>query len=118
MRSSSATPTNAWLWRRNSSGRPRNVWLRMRARCCWRRGALYRLGQLEEEMARCQATIELAERFGPSVELARAHNLLGHLYLDRGDPERAIATHRAALAVAQEIGDPQHEILSRLNLAI
>jgi DNA-binding CsgD family transcriptional regulator/tetratricopeptide (TPR) repeat protein len=72
--------------------------------------------QDREAVRYCEEAIAVARVVGARAEEARALDLLGAC-LDHDDPDRAIALHREARRIAEEVGDAETVVGTYMNLS-
>ena len=61
----------------------------------------------EDGLAAAQAAVDLDRRLGQVDHLAVPLIVLGQIHQCHGEPERAITHYREAMAIAEEVGEPQ-----------
>jgi DNA-binding CsgD family transcriptional regulator/tetratricopeptide (TPR) repeat protein len=73
------------------------------------------LSETHQAIRYCEEAIAVARQVGARAEEARALDLLGAC-LDHEDPGRAIALHREARRIAEEVGDAETMVATYMNL--
>jgi DNA-binding SARP family transcriptional activator/Tfp pilus assembly protein PilF len=76
------------------------------------------LGDRSRARALAEAALELAERSGDPRSLCQAHNLLGLLATEDGDPAGALDHLRDSRELADRTGDPDLRVAALNNLAL
>jgi DNA-binding CsgD family transcriptional regulator/tetratricopeptide (TPR) repeat protein len=74
------------------------------------------ISETPEAIRYCEEAIAVARVVGARAEEARALDLLGAC-LDHVDPDRAIALHREARRIAEEVGDAETVVGTYMNLS-
>jgi DNA-binding NarL/FixJ family response regulator len=72
--------------------------------------------QEQDAIPRCEEAIAVARAVGARAEEAKALDLLGAC-LDHDDPDRAIALHREARQIAEQVGDAETVVRTYMNLS-
>jgi class 3 adenylate cyclase/tetratricopeptide (TPR) repeat protein len=81
-------------------------------------GVLYREGRHAEAFGRCTRGVELARSAGSQDELAHGYYLLGSIYRDTGQPEKAIDYRRRSLTIYKQTGNLLGQAKALNNLGI
>jgi len=81
-------------------------------------GVLYRVGRYAEAFGRCSRGVELARTAGSEDELAHGYYLLGNIYRDTGEIEKAIDYRRRSLTIYGQTGNLVGQAKALNNLAI
>jgi class 3 adenylate cyclase/tetratricopeptide (TPR) repeat protein len=81
-------------------------------------GVLYRKGRYAEAFGRCTRGVELAQSAGSQDELAHGYYLLGNIYRDTGQVERAIGYRRRSLTIYGQTGNLVGQAKALNNLGI
>jgi DNA-binding CsgD family transcriptional regulator/tetratricopeptide (TPR) repeat protein len=74
------------------------------------------ISEIRQAIRYCEEAIAVARQVGARAEEARALDLLGAC-LDHEDPDRAIALHREARRIAEEVGDAETVVATYMNLS-
>jgi DNA-binding CsgD family transcriptional regulator/tetratricopeptide (TPR) repeat protein len=74
------------------------------------------ISEARQAIRYCEEAIAVAQEAGARAEEARALDLLGAC-LDHEDPDRAIALHREARRIAEEVGDAETVVGTYMNLS-
>jgi DNA-binding CsgD family transcriptional regulator/tetratricopeptide (TPR) repeat protein len=74
------------------------------------------ISQTRQAIRHCEEAIAVAQAVGARAEEARSLDLLGAC-LDHEDPDRAIALHRQARRIAEEVGDAETVVGTYMNLS-
>jgi DNA-binding CsgD family transcriptional regulator/tetratricopeptide (TPR) repeat protein len=74
------------------------------------------ISETRQAIRYCEEAIAVARQVGARDEEARALDLLGAC-LDHEDPDRAIALHREARRIAEEVGDAETMVATYMNLS-
>jgi DNA-binding CsgD family transcriptional regulator/tetratricopeptide (TPR) repeat protein len=74
------------------------------------------ISEARQAIRYCEEAIAVAREAGARAEEARALDLLGAC-LDHEDPDRAIALHREARRIAEEVGDAETMVATYMNLS-
>ncbi|MCJ7811589.1 MAG: tetratricopeptide repeat protein [Dehalococcoidia bacterium] len=79
-------------------------------------GVLYRKGRYAEALGQCTRGVDLAGSAGSQDELAHGYYLLGNIYTDTGEVEKAIDYRQRSLAIYRQTGDPVGQAKALNNL--
>jgi DNA-binding CsgD family transcriptional regulator/tetratricopeptide (TPR) repeat protein len=74
------------------------------------------ISETHQAIRYCEEAIAVARKVGARAEEARALDLLGAC-LDHEDPDRAIALHREARRIAEEVSDAETVVATYMNLS-
>jgi tetratricopeptide (TPR) repeat protein len=81
-------------------------------------GVLYRKGRYAEAFGRCTRGVELAQSAGSQDELAHGYYLLGNIYRDTGQAEKAVGYRRRSLTIYGQTGNLLGQAKALNNLGI
>jgi class 3 adenylate cyclase/tetratricopeptide (TPR) repeat protein len=81
-------------------------------------GVLYRKGRYAEALGQCTRGVELARSAGGQDELAHGYYLLGNIYRDTGQVEKAIRYRRRSLTIYGQTGNLVGQAKALNNLGI
>ena len=81
-------------------------------------GVLYRKGRYAEAFGRCTRGVELAQSAGSQDELAHGYYLLGNIYRDTGQAEKAVGYRRRSLTIYGQTGNLVGQAKALNNLGI
>jgi class 3 adenylate cyclase/tetratricopeptide (TPR) repeat protein len=81
-------------------------------------GVLYREGRYAEAFEPCRHGVQLASSAGSEDELAHGYYLLGNIYTDTGQVEKAIDHRQRALEIYRRTGDLMGQARALNNLGV
>jgi tetratricopeptide (TPR) repeat protein len=72
----------------------------------------------DEQLKYAKLALELAQKLGDEIHLAKAYNVLGNAYSCRGNSDEAILNHMHALVIADKYGNEQMAIGLKINIGL